>query len=214
MANDIYQGAGYGTGTIGFGSRPGIVVVDFQKAFSLEKFPLGKSPHVHRAIDNTTKLLSVARRASIPIANVYTAYSSPEDAPRWKVDNVANAFFHGREETELDPRIYDPDYDAVFLKSAPSALFQTAVVPYFIHQGVDTVIITGCTTSGCVRATVNDAFSFGYRVIVPEPCSGDMDEGPHQDNLRDVGRRYCDVLDLPPVLEYLERVGAPAQAAE
>ncbi len=215
MTEQSYQAAGYGTGSIGFGRKAGVVIVDFQKAFSRDKFPLGKSAHVHRAIDNTAVLLKAARAAGLPVANVYTAYSSPADAPRWKVDNVANAFFHGSEEVELEPKTYDPEYDAVFLKSAPSALFQTAVVPFFVHQEVDTVIIAGCTTSGCVRASINDAFSFGFRVIVPEPCVGDMDEGPHRDNLRDVGRRYCDVIDLDTALSAIERYGAgAAQAAE
>jgi maleamate amidohydrolase len=68
---------------------------------------------------------------------------------------------------------------------------------------VDTVVICGCTTSGCVRASIVDAFSHGFRVIVPEDCVGDMEEGPHWDNLRDVGRRYADVVKLDDVLAQL-----------
>jgi maleamate amidohydrolase len=65
------------------------------------------------------------------------------------------------------------------------------------------VIVCGCTTSGCVRASIVDSFSYGYRTIVPEDCVGDMEEGPHWDNLRDVGRRYADVMKLDAVLEHL-----------
>jgi maleamate amidohydrolase len=113
----------------------------------------------------------------------------------------------------LDPRIYEPGYDVVFTKSAPSIFFQTPLILFLTRQQVDTVIVTGCTTSGCVRASVNDSFSYGFRTIVPEQCVGDMERQPHEDNLRDVGRRYADVLDLAEVLGYIDGLEAkPAPA--
>jgi len=66
------------------------------------------------------------------------------------------------------------------------------------------VIVTGCVTSGCIRASVIDSFQWGFRTIVPEDCVGDHDERPHQDNLRDVGRRYCDVTSSDAVIDWLE----------
>ena len=191
---------------IGFGSRPGIVVVDFQTAFTDPQFPLGKSAMVHAAVDETARLLKAARAAQIPVANVYTAYSSARDAPYWKLPVVVNEFHHGKAGTEFEPKTFDASYDAVFCKTGPSVFFQTSVVQYFVKERVDTVIVTGCTTSGCVRASVIDAFSYGYRVMVPEPCVGDMDEGPHRDNLRDVGRRYCDVIGMDETLAYVEEI--------
>ncbi|MBV8166836.1 MAG: isochorismatase family protein, partial [Alphaproteobacteria bacterium] len=71
---------------------------------------------------------------------------------------------------------------------------------------VDTVIIVGCNTSGCIRASVVDAFSYGFRVAVPEDCVGDVEQGPHDDNLRDVGRRYADIVTLDQTLAYIEQV--------
>ncbi|MDN2568320.1 isochorismatase family protein [Aquibium sp. A9E412] len=205
--SDAYQAAGYQAGQrIGFGDKPGVVVVDFQTAFTDPQFPLGRSPMIHGAVDQTVKLLKAARAAGAPVANVYTAYSSARDAPYWKIPTVVNDFHHGKPGTELDPRIHDAGYDAVFCKTGPSVFFQTAIVSYFAKERVDTVFVVGCTTSGCIRASVIDAFSYGYRVMVPEPCVGDMDEGPHRDNLRDVGRRYCDVLALDESLDYLEQV--------
>ncbi len=76
-----------------------------------------------------------------------------------------------------------------------------------MRNKVDTVIVTGCTTSGCVRASVIDAFSFGFRVIVPEDCVGDVAEGPHFSNLQDVGRRYADVVDLRTCLDHIAGLG-------
>ena len=66
------------------------------------------------------------------------------------------------------------------------------------------MIVVGCMTSGCIRASVIDSFSTGYKTIVPEDCVGDADDRPHQDNLRDIGRRYADVLNSSDVIEYLE----------
>jgi maleamate amidohydrolase len=86
--------------------------------------------------------------------------------------------------------------------------FQTPLIAFLVKQNVDTVIVTGCTTSGCVRATVVDAFSYGFRVLVAEECCGDAEEGPHRDALRDVGRRYADVRATREVESYLASVGA------
>ncbi len=201
-----YERIGYDSHRVGFGERPGIAVVDFQKAFTEERFQLGGFPLVERAVENTAKLLAEARKANIPVASCYTAYTGPRDAPYWKIPAVLEEFRHGHPCTELEPRIYDPDYDVVMCKTGPSMFFSTPLADFFVKERVDTVIVTGCNTSGCIRATVNDGFSHGFRVIVPEPCVGDVEEGPHNDNLRDVGRRYADVVSLEEVLDYVEDV--------
>jgi len=100
--------------------------------------------------------------------------------------------------------IEDPATKMGVCKSAPSILFETPVASFFAKERVDTVIMTGCVTSGCIRASTIDSFSHGYRTIVPEDCVGDHDEGPHKDNLRDVGRRYADISDADTVIEYIE----------
>jgi maleamate amidohydrolase len=200
---DAYKAIGFESHRIGYGRRAGVVVVDFQKGFTDSRFPLGGSAMVDRAVDNTAKLVAAARTAGLPIACCYTAYSSAREAPLWKIPVVVNEFHHGRESTELDERIYDKNYDMIVCKSAPSIFFNTPVAAYFIKDGVDTVIVSGCNTSGCVRATIVDAFSYGFRVIVPEQCCGDVEEQPHRDNLRDVQRRYADVVELDEVLSYI-----------
>jgi maleamate amidohydrolase len=202
--SDAYKEIGFDSTPIGFGKRPGIVVVDFQKAFTQSGFPLGGRPMVVRAVNNTARLLAAARRAQLPVSCCYTAYSSARDALLWKIPTVVNEFHHGHPGTQLDERIYDPTYDMVVAKTAPSIFFNTPVASYFVKESVDTVIVSGCNTSGCVRASITDAFSYGFRVIVPEPCCGDVDEGPHHDNLRDVQRRYADVIDLDEALAYIE----------
>jgi maleamate amidohydrolase len=102
----------------------------------------------------------------------------------------------------MDPKIHHPD-NFTYCKNAPSMFFQTPLITFLVKQGVDTVIVTGCTTSGCVRATIVDAFSYGFRVLVPEECCGDADERQHRSNLDDVGRRYADVIPVRDVESYL-----------
>lgn len=203
---DIYKEIGFEAHRIGFGERPGIAVVDFQRAFTDAEFPLGGRPMVMDAVDQTARLLQVARAANVPVATCYTAYTSSRDAPYWKIPPVVEQFHHGHPCTELEPKIYDADYDVVICKSAPSIFFQTPITQFFVKERVDTVIVVGCNTSGCIRASVIDAFSNGFRVIVPEQCVGDVDEGPHRANLTDVNRRYADVVGIDEVLDYLDDV--------
>jgi len=196
---DRFDAAGYGTETVGFGRRPAIITVDFQLAFTSPDYPIGKSPHIQRAVNNTAKLLQAARPLGVPIASCNVAWGSARDMAHWKVGSLYQGMFYGDPATQLDPRILG-EGDFLFTKGAPSIFFGTPLVTFLTKQQVDTVIVCGCTTSGCVRASIIDSFSNGYRTIVPEDCVGDMEEGPHWDNLRDVGRRYADVVKLEDVL--------------
>lgn len=202
-ADDGFARAGYGERRVGYGSRPAVLVVDFQRAFTDPAFPMGRSAHVSRAVDNTARLLGLARRRGVPVATCVASWLRKEDMPFWKVSSVYEDMFEGQPGTEIDPRIAHPD-DYRIAKVAPSIFFGTALHTFLTRHGVDTTIVTGCTTSGCVRASIIDAFSYGYRVIVPEPCCGDQEEGPHLANLADVGRRYADVVTLEDVMGWLE----------
>jgi len=200
--SDAYRKVGYASSEIGFGQRAAVLVVDWQLAFTDPRFALGGLERLHRARDNTARLLQVARAAGLPVAACYTAYCSQKDMPLWKVQAVRDEFFYGHECTAMDPLIHDPG-DFTYCKNAPSMFFQTPLITFLVKQNVDTVIVTGCTTSGCVRATIVDAFSFGFRVQVPEDCCGDAEEGPHRDALRDCGRRYCDVTTRAAVEQWI-----------
>ena len=200
--SDRYRDVGYASFDIGGGRRPAVLVVDFQTAFTDPRHPLGGLPLIHAARDRTAALLGVARTRRVPVAACYTAYCSQADMPLWKVKAVREEFFHSHPCTAMDPKIHHPD-NFTYCKNAPSMFFQTPLITFLVKQNVDTVIVTGCTTSGCVRATIVDAFSYGFRVLVPEECCGDAEPGPHRDTLRDVGRRYADVLPVSDVEAYL-----------
>ena len=192
--SDTYRGVGYSTGDIGYGRKAAVLVVDWQTAFTDPRYALGGLERLHRARDQTAEFLKVARGAGLPVAACYTAYCSTRDMPLWKVEAVRKEFFYGHPCTEMDPKISDAS-DFTYCKNAPSMFFQTPLISYLVREGVDTVLVTGCTTSGCVRATIVDAFSYGFRVQVLADCCGDAEQGPHDDTLRDVGRRYADITD-------------------
>ena len=210
--SDQYEKVGYASVDIEFGHSPAILVVDLQVAFTDPKFPLGDLPMVDQATARTGELLKVARSHNVPIASCYTAYHSLRDMPPWKITPVREQFIYGHQCTEIDPRVFHQD-DFVFCKNAPSIFFNTPVTTFLTNHNVDTVIITGCTTSGCVRASIVDAFSHGYRVFVPEDCVGDVDERPHDDNLRDVGRRYCQITTAADVEERIRQLSGGTTAA-
>ena len=124
--------------------------------------------------------------------------------PYWKLSKMRETLLHSHPSTRLDPRIHDPDYDFVLCKEGAPIFFQTPVVAYFVKERVDTVIVTGCVTSACIRASVIDSFQYKFRTMVPEDCVGDREEDSHWSNLRDIGRRYCDVTSCDEVIDYLE----------
>ena len=207
---DTYSTASYGAVSVGFGERPAVVVVDFQKGFTDPRFELGRSRLVHDAVEQTSKLLKVARAHNIPVASCRVGWGSAKDIGYWKVGALHQGWFYGDASQEMDERVFEPSYDFNFHKSAPSIFFATPLVSFLTKHRVDTVIVTGCNTSGCVRASIVDAFSYGYRVIVPEDCCGDVEKGPHERNLQDCGRRYCDVMTAAAVIAYFDRVAVSA----
>ncbi|MDX2158512.1 MAG: isochorismatase family protein [Hyphomicrobiaceae bacterium] len=203
---NAFDAATYGAYSVGFGDRPAVLVVDFQKGFTDPRCTMGRSPRVHAARDRTVELLSHARRCGVPVASCFTAYHSERDALQWKVAAVRNGFREGSLEAEMDDRIADPSHDYIFQKAGPSIFFQTPLTSFLARHRIDTVIVTGCVTSGCVRASVIDAFSNGYRTIVAEDCCGDPGEAEHEANIKDVGRRYADIATSPDVVAYFEEM--------
>lgn len=198
--SDSYKQVGYGSYEIGWGRKAAVLVVDWQAAFTDPRYDLGGLPRLHAARDNTAKLLKVARAKGVPVAACYTAYCSQKDMPLWKLRAVREEFIYGHDCTAMDPLIHDAS-DFTYCKNAPSMFFQTPLITFLVKENVDTVIVTGCTTSGCVRATIVDAFSFGFRVQIVADCCGDAEEQPHLDTLRDCGRRYADITTRAAVEE-------------
>lgn len=203
---DIYAERGYGARAIGFGKKPGVVVVDFQKGFTDPAFPMGGAPMVDAAVDATASVMRAAKAAGLPVIACVIAFGNAGTAPYWKVDPVLELHANSTS-TELDPRIAAEAPDVVLEKTAPSLFFGTPASSILTRERVDTVIVTGCITSGCVRASVIDAFSLGFRVQVPRDCVGDHDLVAHEQNLADVGRRYADIIDAEIAIHEIARWG-------
>ncbi len=202
--SDIYEKRGYASRQLGFGKKPAVVVVDFQRGFIDPDFPMGGAPMVDKAVENTVPLMEAAKRAGLPVIACVNGYDTPRAAPHWKIEPVYD-LLKDTPSTELDPRIAAAEPDVLLMKSAPSLFFATPAAAILTREGVDTVIVTGCITSGCVRASVIDAFSLGFRVMVAEDCVGDHDEAAHRQNLRDVERRYADVIDSQTAIAAIEK---------
>lgn len=208
-----FKQAGYNAHTICFGKKAAILIIDIQRAFTDPAYPMGRSDHVSRAVDNIARLVDFARPLGVLVASCSVGWCSEGDMAHWKVSSVYKDMFYGDRGLEVDPRIKGKS-DFHFIKGAPSIFFGTPLITFLTRQQVDTVIVTGCTTSGCVRASIVDAFSHGFRVIVPEPCCGDQEEEAHRANLSDVGRRYADVLTLEETMKGLQSMSEGVPCAK
>jgi maleamate amidohydrolase len=199
---------------VGFGERPAVLVVDMARAFVEDAYPTGNSRLARPAVAAIARLLAAAREAQVPV--LYTTYSAREFAfgwARWKGSALSDPLMHRETAFEIVPELAPQAGERVIVKTMPSAFFGTALASLLTFLGVDTCIVTGMVTSGCVRATVVDAFSHNYRVVVPEECVADRGELSHKVNLFDIHMKYGDVRPLAHVLEYLARTPAGAPAA-
>ncbi|MER1968896.1 N-carbamoylsarcosine amidohydrolase [Castellaniella sp. GW247-6E4] len=194
-------------GEVGFGTRPAIVVIDFVRAYTVQGSPL-YAEGVVQAIANTVPLLSAARASGIPI--IYTKVSfhpSGLDGGLFvrKVPSLRK-LVEGEPLAEVDPLVAPQPEDLVIIKNYASAFFGTSLATTLHAMGVDTVILTGCSTSGCIRASSIDGIQHGFRVVVPEECVGDRTPEVHRANLFDINAKYGDVLPRETVVRFLTSV--------
>lgn len=196
----------------GFGERLAVVNVDFQQAYTRpDLFPKTAYVTDPSQIDWVNRISSLARDRDMPVIWSHVAYKADAgDAGVWGTrtdtpDSLQN-IKDGSERHAFDPRCQlDEAVDLVFTKRMPSAFFETPLASYLVWKKVDTVIVTGGSTSGCVRATAVDSLSHGYRTIVPEECVADKHESYHYANLTDLQLKYADVVRAQEVLDWLER---------
>lgn len=208
----IYERARLG-GSITLGERPSVLVVDFSLGFTDPESTLGAD--LTAEVEATRRLLDAAREKGTPI--VYTTIGfepSLVDGGLWlqKVPALAELQLGGRW-VEIDPRLGQRDDETVVLKKGASAFFGTNLASILIAQRVDTVVLCGATTSGCVRATAIDLLQYGFPTLVPRECVGDRAEGPHEANLFDIHAKCADVVSVDAALEYLEGVPEAVTAA-
>ena len=194
----------------GFGKRPAIINIDLQKAYTcVGEFATAYETDPQQ-LAHVNQISNALRAKGGPVVWTYVAYmDSGEDCGIWGTrtdtpDSLQNIKV-GSRRSEFDDRLQiDHQRDVVINKRMASAFHETHLNSVFNFHGIDTVIVTGGSTSGCVRATVVDSLSRSFRTIVPEECVADKHESPHFANLYDMAVKYADVMSVKEVLTYLE----------
>lgn len=200
-------------GRAGFGQAPALIVVDVNVGFTDPASPLACD--LEDVVEAIRSLLDEARRAEIPV--VYTTVSYSEGDKRTAatfIDKVPAllTLAAGSRWVEIDPRIAPRANEPVLNKLFASAFFGTPLASLLASAGCDSLIVTGASTSGCVRATVVDALQHGYRPIVPRDAVGDRNQDAHEANLFDIDAKYGDVVSADDVVAHLEELaGAHAR---
>ena len=198
----IYQEALLG-GAVGYGNNLAILVVDFQRSFVDPDVPGGGD--FSSAIKATRHLLDVARSVQTPVVFTVTAYEKHlKDAGLFieKCPTLEHSII-GSPMVALDPELNRADDEPVVVKNFASGFFGTSLASLLNKMGIDTVVVCGCTTSGCVRASVIDAMQHGFRAIVPRECVADIAEEPHEANLFDIDSKYGDVVGIEEVVDQI-----------
>jgi maleamate amidohydrolase len=208
---DIYERQGF-AGSVGFGSRPALVLVDFVVGFN-DPAHFGGG-NIGAAVRRSVGLLAFARDRGWPVAHTRVVYAEDgSDAGAFTLK--APGLLKLTESSPLShfvPELPPRAGELVIRKRQASAFFGTEFAPWLAFRGVDTLAVAGCTTSGCVRATVVDAVSHGLRTIVVTDCVGDRALGPHEANLFDMGQKYADLLRLDELAARVEGGGGDGDA--
>jgi maleamate amidohydrolase len=213
VARRVYEEARIGE-NVTLGQNPAVLVVDFSCGFTDAACTLGAD--MTAEVEATRRVLDAARSKGLPVIFTTIGYEqSLKDGGLWmqKVPALAELQLDGHW-VEIDPRLDPQEDEPVIVKKGASGFFGTNLAAILVSQHVDSVIMCGATTSGCVRATAIDLLQYGFPTIVPRECVGDRAQAPHEANLFDINAKYADVVSLDEAIDYLEgvpgRVGAPA----
>ena len=200
---EFFASRGFGI-RIGFGERPALAVIDFMNAFTDASMPLGAN--LDREIEAAGVVLGAAREAGIPIfyTAVYYEEQDIRDAGIWALKQKGVITLRaGTPAVELDSRLGRREDEPIIVKKYASAFFGTDLVARLNARRIDTLLIAGCTTSGCVRATAVDALQLGFRPVVIREAVGDRAEPAHRQSLFDLEQKYADVVSVDEAASYL-----------
>ena len=210
---EFFRQRGFGQ-KIGFGERPALIIIDMVKAFTDASRMLGAN--LDTQIEATRPLLEVAHQRGFPVLFSTVRYEDQNlrDAGLWGLKMKGSATLTADSDGwEIDPRLEVRPADSLLFKKYASCFFGTDLVPRLTSHAVDTLIVTGCTTSGCVRATAVDAIQNGFRPMVVREAVGDRSVPAHEQSLFDLNAKYADVVSLDETLQYLRDVGHNKTAA-
>jgi maleamate amidohydrolase len=211
---DAYRAAGFGRRT-GLGKRPALLIIDVQyrtvgtepRPFweAIKEFPTACGQVGWDAVPHIARLLALFRAKGWPVLYPYVSQKETFDKGRL-ADKVPALMTVAKRGYDFVAQVAPGQNDVLLPKKHPSAFFGTPLVSYLIERGIDTLVVTGCTTSGCVRGTVVDGFAYNYRVLVPYDCVYDRSQVSHAVNLFDMSEKYADVMSTDEALAALESV--------
>lgn len=208
MSTDLQNNyRGVFDGRVGFGNKPAVIVVDFVNAYTTPGEKL-YAEDVVSAVKETVELLAAARAKRVPVIYTRVLYNENglDGGVFVKKVPVLRTFLASNPMTEIVSELEPEPSDTILIKQYASSFFGTSLGALLTAVQVDTLVITGCSTSGCVRATAVDACQYGFRAIVPRECVGDRHEGPHSANLFDIQSKYGDVVEKHEVLAYFAKL--------
>jgi len=204
---EFFRQRGFGI-KIGFGERPALIIIDMINGFTDASMPLGAN--LDSQIAAQKPLLEVAHQRDIPVIFSTVMYEEADvkDAGIWALKQKgARTLTAGSDAVKVDSRLGMQPRDILLMKKYASCFFGTDLVPRLNARRVDTLIITGCTTSGCVRATAVDAVQNGFRPMVVREAVGDRSAAAHDQSLFDLNAKYADVVSVDETVQYLKTVG-------
>jgi len=207
---EFFQQRGFGQ-KLGFGKRPALLVVDMARAFTNPEMPLGAN--LDKQIEAIQILLRAAHERETPVIFSTVSYEDEnlKDAGIFGMKQKGSASLRaGTEGVKIDARLDFREPDSLLVKKYASCFFGTDLVSRLLVRQVDTLIITGCTTSGCVRASAVDACQIGFRPMVVREAVGDRSQAAHEQSLFDLNAKYADVVSLEETLQYLSSLRAAA----
>ena len=200
--NENYRGVF--AGSLGFGERPALILVDFVQAYFEKSSPLYAG--VDDALTSALRIRDTARKAGVPViyTNVVYQEGGGDGGVFFRKVPALKAFVAGSPLGNWPQGLKPAEDEIVLSKQYPSAFFGTPLADELTKRGIDTLIITGLTTSGCIRATCVDAMSHGFIPIVVADACGDRHQAPHDANLFDMNAKYGDVVNEKTVIDYLK----------
>ena len=201
---NFYEEQGIFLQQFGFGNKPALLIIDMAYGWTDPAYATG-SERLDRAVLGIQRLLPSCREKGVPV--IYTTYPYREREEPMRTDTEINRQFRAWDDRaiEIDERLAPEKADLILYKENASAFFGTHLASYLVERGVDTLLITGCSTSACVRATATDARAYRFKAIVPRACVEDRAAAAHEWNLLDIDAKFGDVVEIEAVLDYLEK---------
>jgi maleamate amidohydrolase len=195
---------------IGFGTKPALLVIDFILAYTTPGAPF-YGEGVVRAVAETVPVLEAARAASLPVIHTRVLFhpSGVDGGLFVRKVKALRMLVDGETLAEIDPQVAPRPDELVIVKNYSSCFFGTSLASTLAALHVDTLVLTGCSTSGCVRAAAVDGIQHGYHVIVPRECVGDRHDAPHQAALFDINAKYGDVVSKAELTTYFSSLARP-----